>query len=91
VIKGAANKMYLYIGTNGHVSTVDPHSGNEVWRTPLPIVNAFGGTGTAPQDVCILEHEGRVYAGCAGHLSPLTHIMGLFCGEISLKDCIIMM
>ena len=55
--------MYLYIGCNGHVSAIDPSSGDEVWRTllsPGAFRSIFG------QNVCILEHEGKVYAGCYG-------------------------
>jgi outer membrane protein assembly factor BamB len=60
--------MYLYIGCNGHVSAIDPSSGNEVWRTPLS-TGVF--SSASHQDVCILEHEGKVYAGCYGHLFSL--------------------
>ena len=57
--------MYLYIGCNGTVSGIDPRNGGEIWRTPLR-----GGflSGTTSQDVCVLEHEGVVFAGCNGHL-----------------------
>jgi outer membrane protein assembly factor BamB len=77
--------MYLYIGVNGNVSAIDPNTGNEVWRTPLPLVNAFGSTVVAPQDVCILEHEGRVYAGCAGHLFALDASTGQILWRNQLK------
>src|SRR5262245_34165769 len=65
--------MYLYIGVNGHVSAIDPNTGNEVWRTPLPI-GPFGGKSS--QDVCILEHEGKIYVGCWGNLFALDAYTG---------------
>lgn len=57
--------MYLYIGCNRHVSAIDPSSGDEVWRTSL---STGGFSSTSHQDVCILEHEGKVYADCYGRL-----------------------
>ena len=55
----------LFIGTNGHIVAIDPGNGQEKWRTRL-------GSGmlspTTRQDVCVLEHEGRVFAGSFGHL-----------------------
>lgn len=59
--------MYLYIGCNSQVAAIDPNSGQEVWRTPLE-TGFFGAT---TQDVCLLEHEGKVFAGCYGHLFAL--------------------
>lgn len=56
--------MYLYIGCNSHVSAIDPNSGQEVWRTVLET----GFFGAAIQDVCLLEDEGKVFAGSYGHL-----------------------
>lgn len=60
--------MYPYIGCNGHVSAIDPSSGDEVWRTSLSTGALSSFTSTIGQDVCILEHEGKIYAGCYGHL-----------------------
>jgi outer membrane protein assembly factor BamB len=57
--------MYLYIGCNSHVSAIDPNDGREVWRVGLN-VGLLGGRAEA--DVCILEHQGKVFAGCNGHL-----------------------
>jgi outer membrane protein assembly factor BamB len=54
----------LYIGTNGHVAAIRITDGEEVWRRKL------GGflSETGSQDVCVLEHDARVLAGCQGHL-----------------------
>ena len=59
--------MFLYIGCNGMVSAIDPYRGGEVWRTPLHA----GVFGRARMDVCVLEHQGMVFAGCNGHLFAL--------------------
>lgn len=55
----------LYIGTNGHVSAIQPETGEELWRTKLG-----SGVFSAPghQDVCVLQHRGLIFAGCYGHL-----------------------
>ncbi len=58
--------MYLYIGCNGVVAAVDPETGREKWRTELRTGSLLGGN--SKTDVCVLEHEGRVYAGAHGHL-----------------------
>lgn len=60
--------LYLYIGCNGHVVAINPGDGEEVWRTPLT-AGIFGTT--AFTDVCVLEHEGTVFAGSSGHLFAL--------------------
>jgi len=64
----------LYIGSNGHVAAVDPGTGNEVWRTVLGGGGLF--TSTRSQDVCVLQHDGRVFAGCYGHLFCLDAATG---------------
>lgn len=58
--------MHLYIACNGIVAAVDPATGKEKWRTELPTGSLL--TGNRKTDVCILEHEDRVYAGAKGHL-----------------------
>jgi outer membrane protein assembly factor BamB len=63
----------LFIGTNGHVSAIDPGTGQEIWRTALG-EGLF--SATKHQDVCVLEHEGRVFAGCRGHLFCLNGATG---------------
>lgn len=61
--------MHLYMATNGFVAAVDPETGREVWRTKLqpPADGSIFGS-YVHGDVCILEHEGKVFAGCQGHL-----------------------
>lgn len=55
----------LYIGCNGTVAAIDPDSGREVWRRRLSpgILSS-----TSAEDVCVLEDQGRVFAGSNGHL-----------------------
>ena len=60
--------MYLYIGCNGHVSAIDVKGGREVWRREL---RPGFLSGTRGSDVCVLEHEGRVFAGSGGYLFAL--------------------
>lgn len=55
----------LFIGTNGHVVAIDPHNGQEKWRTKL---SAGFLSATTRQDVCVLAHEDSVFAGSNGHL-----------------------
>jgi hypothetical protein len=43
------NEMYLYIGSNGFVSAVDPKTGREVWRTILD-PGLLGGSTAGAQD-----------------------------------------
>ena len=59
--------MYLYIGINSLVAAIDPQTGREVWRTELPS-SGFLSSGS---DVCVLEHEGQVFAGCDGYVFAL--------------------
>ena len=66
--------MYLYIGINGHVAAIDPQTGREVWRTELPSGDFF--SSTSGNDVCVLEHEGRVFAGCHGYVFALDGATG---------------
>ena len=58
--------MDLYIGCNGVVAAIDPETGEERWRTELKTGSLL--SGNSKSDVCVLEHEGRVYAGSKGHL-----------------------
>lgn len=60
--------MYLYIGINGRVAAIDPQSGREAWHTELR-PGFF--SNTSGSDVCVLEHEGRVFAGCNGYVFAL--------------------
>ena len=65
------NPDILYIGTNGHVAAIGVTDDEEFWRTKL------GGLSTGHQDVCVLEHGGKILAGCQGHL---------FCLDASTGD-----
>ena len=59
----------LFIGTNGHVSAIDPANGSILWTTELS-----GGaflSSMSSQDVSVMVHQGIVYAGCSGHLFGL--------------------
>jgi outer membrane protein assembly factor BamB len=56
----------LYIGSNGHVAAIDVETGEEFWRSKLGGAGIFSHTAYA--DVCVIEHEGRVFAGSNGHL-----------------------
>lgn len=63
----------LYIGTNGHVSGIDPRSGDELWRTRL--MDGFFSP-TSNSDVRVIDKDGVVYAGCSGHLFALDAVTG---------------
>ena len=58
-------KQLLYIGCNGHVAAIDPDHGHEIWRRKL-LPGVFSSTNA--QDVCVLDHDGKVFAGANGHL-----------------------
>ncbi|HKO58559.1 MAG TPA: PQQ-binding-like beta-propeller repeat protein [Thermoanaerobaculia bacterium] len=62
----------LYIGCNGNVAAIRPEDGQRLWLTELGGVFSR----TAAEDVCVLEHEGRVFAGCNGHLFCLDGATG---------------
>jgi outer membrane protein assembly factor BamB len=76
--------MHLYMATNGFVAAVDPATGREVWRTALKDGAALFSS-TLGSDVCILEHEGRVFAGCKGHLFCLDGASGRVLWHNDLK------
>jgi len=65
--------MYLYIGINGCVAAIDPQDGRGIWRTELGSGFFSSTTGS---DVCVLEHDGRVFAGCMGHVFALDGMTG---------------
>jgi outer membrane protein assembly factor BamB len=58
----------LIIGSNGFVAAIDTATGQELWRTGLPL-GMMGGT--AACDVSVLVHRGLVFAGARGHLFGL--------------------
>lgn len=72
----------LYIGCNGHVAAIRPEDGQEVWRTKL--TGGFWSV-TTYADVCVLEHEGRVFAGSNGHLFCLDATTGQILWHNQLK------
>lgn len=75
--------MYLYIGINGLVAAIDPQSGREVWRVDLPSSGLF--SATSGSDVCVLEHDGRVFAGCSGYVFALDGATGEILWQNGLK------
>jgi outer membrane protein assembly factor BamB len=77
-------KELLYIGSNGHVAAIVPESGEEAWRTPLNAGSLFSTTTAA--DVTVLQHEGRVFAGCYGHLFCLDAATGRVLWQNGLKN-----
>jgi outer membrane protein assembly factor BamB len=68
--------MHLYVGTKHHVAAIDVKTGQEVWRTDLP-----KGTGL----VCLLEADGRVFAGSGGYLHALDAQSGRILWSNELK------
>lgn len=70
----------LYIGCNGSVAAIRTSDGSELWRTALPSGLATGG-----EDVCVLHHQGNLYAGCHGHLFCLDAASGLVVWENELS------
>ena len=75
--------MYLYIGINGYVAAIDPQTGNEVWRTQL-LEGGFLAS-TSGTDVCVLEHEGQVFAGSNGYIFALDGATGNVLWENGLE------
>lgn len=71
----------LFIACNGHVAALDASTGQERWRVALQGV--FGAT--QGQDVTILEHDGRVYAGANGHVFCLDAATGARVWDNELK------
>jgi len=69
--------MRLYIGSAGFVAAFDVKDGHELWRTPLGVVPI--------SDVCVLEHEGRVFAGNLGSLYALDAETGKILWKNDLK------
>ncbi len=64
---------WLYIGTNGHVSAIDPNTGDELWRTRL--MEGFF-RATTGSDVRVIDKDDVVYAGCSGHVFALDAATG---------------
>jgi outer membrane protein assembly factor BamB len=60
-------KDLLYLGTNGYVIALDPQTGREIWSRSV----SRGLIGTNSEDVCVLEHDGIVFAGCYGEVTAL--------------------
>jgi outer membrane protein assembly factor BamB len=75
--------MYLYIGCNSVVAAIDPTDGSMVWVTSLAAGGFF--SGHASQDVCVLEHQDKVFAGCYGHLFALAGDTGEILWHNELK------
>ncbi|MEL6671466.1 MAG: PQQ-binding-like beta-propeller repeat protein [Bacteroidota bacterium] len=66
----------LIIGTYGHVASINPISGKEVWRTKLVVEGRKWFSSLGMQPVSIIEDDGVIYAGCYGHLFALDAISG---------------
>ena len=62
--------MHLYLGTNGRVAAIDPKNGRIAWETKLPEIP------TGYRVVTVMEHDGRVFAGCRGYLFALDAATG---------------
>jgi outer membrane protein assembly factor BamB len=74
--------MYLYIGCNSLVAAIAPTDGHMIWVTSLS--EGFLSI-TDSQDVCVLEHQGTVFAGCQGHLFALAGDTGEILWHNELK------
>src|SRR5262245_51593797 len=74
--------MHLFIACNGVVAAIRPDDGTEVWRATLRL-GVF--SQTSRQDVCLLEHESRVFAGCYGYLFALDAASGEILWQNELK------
>lgn len=61
--------MNLHVGCNGAVVAGSPEGARELWRTSLATAGIVSSTSRA--DGCVLADDGRVYAGCHGHLFAL--------------------
>jgi outer membrane protein assembly factor BamB len=59
----------LYIGSNGYVAAINPHTGEELWRKKLK-EGLF--SATHYEDVSVIVRDGIIYAGCSGHLFALS-------------------
>jgi outer membrane protein assembly factor BamB len=55
----------LIIGSNGYVASINPSTGEELWRTPLQ--QGFLSS-TSHSDVSVLVVGGIIFAGSRGHL-----------------------
>lgn len=73
----------LYVGCNGHVAGISVAEGTELWRTKLSTDELLAST--SYQDVCLLEHEGRIYAGSSGYLFCLDAASGQIFWRNDLK------
>jgi outer membrane protein assembly factor BamB len=72
----------LIIGSNGYVAAIDPATGQEQWRTGLPL-GMMGGTSAC--DVTVLVSDGRVIAGARGNLFGLSIDDGKILWQNDLK------
>jgi outer membrane protein assembly factor BamB len=64
----------IYGGTRGYVFALDPHSGNEVWRTKLSTGFLFNAA--SAEDVMVLAVGEVIIAGCNGHIWGLAATTG---------------
>ena len=59
----------IYLGTKGHVVSVDPATGAEAWRTRLTTGGLLNATSWG--DVTVIADGTSLIAGCNGHLFGL--------------------
>ena len=64
------------------MAAIDVARGRQAWRTRLR--SGFFG-GTRYKDACVIEHEGRVYAGSHGYVFALDARTGLLLWQNELK------
>jgi outer membrane protein assembly factor BamB len=75
--------MNLYIACDGSVAALDVATGKKRWSTRLDTGGVF--SATSLEDVCILQHDGRVFVGCQGHVFALDTETGDVLWHNSLK------
>lgn len=56
----------LILGTNGHVTAIDPATGKRLWLAQLKTGSLI--SSTTREDVSVLVRGTIVFAGCAGHV-----------------------
>jgi outer membrane protein assembly factor BamB len=73
----------IILGTNGNVAAIDPTTGELLWATPLETGGLF--SSTRSEDVSVILRDGKVFAGCSGHLFCLDAASGHILWHNDLK------